>query len=75
MIYLELQDYDKAISEFNLAISINQNTVEAYNNRGLSYYRMKNYDKELADYNKTLEINPNYAYAYNNIGTIYFDKI
>jgi len=40
--------------------------ANAYNNRGMTYYKQKAYDKAIADFTKAIELNPDLAVAYNN---------
>jgi len=72
-VYQYLEQYDKAISDYNKAIELNPNYAKAYNNRGVAYDDLKQYDKAISDYTKALELNPNYAEAYNNRGLVYSD--
>ena len=52
-------DYDIAMSDYNKAIEINPNYVDAYNNRGNIYSQGKGeYDNAIPDYDKAIEINP-----------------
>lgn len=64
-------DYEQAISEYNKAISLNPNYVDAYNNRGLAYAEQGNYAQAISDLNKAISLDPNYANAYNNRGYTY----
>jgi tetratricopeptide (TPR) repeat protein len=70
-IYSQKGQYDKAISDYNKALEINPNYVEAYNNRANIYYKQGQYDKAISDYNKAIEINTSFSYAYNNRGNVY----
>jgi Flp pilus assembly protein TadD len=46
--------------------------AEAYNHRGIAYYKQGQYDQAIADYTKALEINPKYADVYNNRAYAYY---
>jgi len=62
-----------AISDFNKAIEINPNYLEAFYNRGLCKQLLEDYDQAIIDFNKAIEINPNYErihYIYNNRGIV-----
>ena len=67
------KDYQGSIFKYSEAIKLDPDYVEAYNNRGVSYYDLENYKDAIADYNKVIQLNPNYATAYNNRGLIYED--
>ena len=56
------------------AIELNPEFAEAYNNRGLAYYRKSDYDRAIIDLNKAIEIKPQYAEAYNNRSVAYYGK-
>jgi len=50
---------EKAIECFDKAIELDPNYAEAYNNRGLVYYRCLNqYERAIEDFNKSIELNP-----------------
>jgi tetratricopeptide (TPR) repeat protein len=67
-VYYRSEDYDRAIAEYDNALHINPNFVEAYTGRGNAYYRSGNYDQAIEDYNEALRINPDFVEAYNNRG-------
>lgn len=52
-------DYESAIEEFNRAIEINPNFVDAYYQRGLAQFDLGKRQNAIADYTKALSINPN----------------
>ncbi|MBW4430900.1 MAG: tetratricopeptide repeat protein [Pelatocladus maniniholoensis HA4357-MV3] len=56
-------DYQGAIADFNQALQMNPNYVEAWTNRGDVYLQMGDYQAALADYNQALSINPNFTAA------------
>ena len=61
----EKGDYQGAIADYNKAIEINPQYVNAYYNRGVAKYRSKDYQGAIADYTKVIEINPQFASAYS----------
>ena len=63
--------YDKAIEDYNKAITINPNYANAYYNRGVAYGNKGQIDRAIEDFNKAISINPNYAGAYYNRGLAY----
>ncbi|MBS1771455.1 MAG: tetratricopeptide repeat protein [Bacteroidetes bacterium] len=68
VIWNDKGEYDKAIADYNEAIKISVNYVDAYNNRGNSWSNKREYDKAIADYNEAIKINPNDADLYYNRG-------
>jgi tetratricopeptide (TPR) repeat protein len=64
----------KAADYWGRAISNNQNTVEAYNNRGLAYHELKHYDRAIKDYSQAIKLDPGHAAAYNNRGNSYYER-
>jgi len=64
----ELQDYQRAIADYDQAISLNPNDASAYYNRGLARYKLEDYQGAIADYNQAISLNPNDASAYYNRG-------
>ena len=69
--YAHEGQYDKAIEEYNTAISINPNHADAYSNRGIAYGMKGQHDKAIEDFNTAISIDPNLAQAYFNRGVIY----
>jgi tetratricopeptide (TPR) repeat protein len=72
--------YDEAIEEYNKAIELNPEFVEAYQKRGGIYNAEKNeFDKAIADFDKAIKLDPEFALAYTGRGMAYafkheFDK-
>nr|MDJ0659935.1 tetratricopeptide repeat protein [Crocosphaera sp.] len=67
------EEYQKAITDYNQAISLNPNDADAYYNRGFAYSQLGENQKAIADYNQTISLNPNYTNAYYNRGTVYHE--
>jgi tetratricopeptide (TPR) repeat protein len=63
-------DYDKAISDYNRAISCCPDDAVDFNNRGYDWYKKGDVDHAIADYNQALAICPKYGAAYSNRGVI-----
>jgi len=75
--YFRKGDYDRAIFDYDQALSIDPNYKTAYylyENRGTAYLMKGDYERAIADYHQALRINPNDANAYYNRGTAYFNK-
>ena len=66
--------YDQAISDFSLAIEANPKYFQAFNSRGIAYYRKGQYDLAIADYSSAIELNSKDAMLYYNRGVSYANK-
>ena len=72
--YIDKDNYDKALENFNMAILLNPLFSEAYFSRALTYYKLKEYDKAVEDYTKATEYDPKNPTIYNNRGDCYYRK-
>ncbi len=72
VLYFELNDYDNALTDFNIAISHNTLDSNCYFDRGLIYLNRLKLDSALKDFNKALTINPTFNKAIGNRATAYF---
>jgi len=70
-IYLEQENWDKAIENFNSAIKLEPGNHLHYFHRGLTYHRMQKYDEAIKDYNKSLEISPTVPATHANLANCY----
>ena len=62
-----------AVDYWTRAISKKQNTVQAYNNRGIAYHELKQYKKAIKDYSQAIKLDPAFVSAYNNRGNSYYE--
>ena len=69
----KFQNPRKAVSYWGRAISQKQNTVQAYNNRGLAYSELKQHQKAIKDYSQAIKLDPAHVTAYNNRGNSYYE--
>ncbi len=74
VVYSNMGEHDKALSDFEQALSINPNYENAYNNRGVAYVNLGEFDKAMSDFNQALRIDSSHADAYNNRGNAYLRK-
>ncbi len=59
-----------AISEYDHALRLNKNNVEALVNRGAIYYRLHSYAVAKDNFNQALRLDPSQPQALNNLGLI-----
>jgi tetratricopeptide (TPR) repeat protein len=69
--YYGLKQHERAIEDYNKAITLNPNLAQAYNNRGLAYAGLNEHERAIEDYNKAITLNPNLAETYHNRGNAY----
>jgi tetratricopeptide (TPR) repeat protein len=79
--FMEQGDYDQAISEYTLAIELDEDYPEiqnklavAYSDRGKSFIDIEEWDNAIADLDKAIELYPEFDNAYNIRGTAYLGK-
>lgn len=73
--YLNIQQYDKALTCFDRAINLNPEYADAYFNQAKTFRAQQRYQDAIDSYSKCITINPEYAEAYSNRGTIYLDDL
>jgi tetratricopeptide (TPR) repeat protein len=67
-------EYDKAIADYNVAISLLPNDYHAYDNRAVAYTNQEKYDLALRDYKTALGLSPNNATLFNNRAAIFIAR-
>lgn len=63
---LDLQNLFGAISRYTDAIELDPNTIDAYQGRGLAYYRNEQFEEALADFTTAIDLDPTLIDAYFN---------
>lgn len=69
--YYNLQQYQRAIQDYDRTIQLDPNDAMAFNNRGSSYYYLKQYQRAIQDYDQAIQLDPNFAMAYTGRGSCY----
>jgi len=72
--YVKKQAYDKALTQFNLAIKADPDFSLAHNNIGNIHFLRRDYDKALASWQRAVETDPENPMPYYNIGLILQSK-
>jgi tetratricopeptide (TPR) repeat protein len=66
--YRALGDNARALDDYNEALRLDPDHINAYNGRGNVYSDMGNAARAIEDYNRALELDPGYVLAYNGRG-------
>ncbi len=81
LVYVRMADYfrakeqvDSALKEYEKALELDSNLVEALVDRGHVYSEKNDLDLAIKDLNKALGLNPKCVDAYNNRGAVYWKK-
>lgn len=72
--YLNKQDYDRAIADYDQSLRLNPKYIKALGNRGLTYAHKKDYDRAIADYNEVIRLNPKIFAGFYNRANAYANK-
>lgn len=70
--FYQNEDFDQAITYYDLAIRENSGLGRAFNNRALAYAAKGETDKALADLDEAVRLLPASALPHNNLGAIHF---
>ena len=62
---------DEAIAQYQKALEINPDYMEAHNNLGNAFARLGRFEEAMAQYRKALEIKPDYVEAHYNLGVTF----
>jgi tetratricopeptide (TPR) repeat protein len=71
-IYADAQQYEKAIEQFKLAISLNPRLFEAHTNLGHVHAWNGQFDEAIAALKEAAQIDPSNAKAHFNLGRVYY---
>ena len=65
--WLGAAQFEKAVADFDKALSLNPKDVLAYNNRGVARQDSGDYEKAIIDFEQALKLDPDFALAHNNL--------
>jgi tetratricopeptide (TPR) repeat protein len=65
---------EPAIAEFNRAIALNPENVEAYASRGFARIKLGQFEQGIADYDQAIELAPDHPMLYNDRGFAYAEQ-
>jgi tetratricopeptide (TPR) repeat protein len=66
--FSEIQEYDRAILDYDQAIRLKPDYAEAHNNRGYAYYWKGDATHAIADYSQAIELRPNRVSSFPSPG-------
>lgn len=69
--FRDLEQYEDAIDCYSIAIRMQPNIAEFYNNRGFALDRLSKYADAISDYDKAIALDPQIPNFYNNRGFAY----
>ncbi len=65
--------YNEALVDLSEAVRLDDHDVDAYFNRGLTYYRLHKIEKAIEDFTMAITLNNEFIEAYVNRGNIYLE--
>jgi uncharacterized protein (TIGR02145 family) len=73
-VYYYMQDYNKALEDFNQQVFLDGKNPIAYYNRGSAKDMLKDFSGSISDYKQAIIYKPDFSMAYNNIGWAKFEQ-
>jgi tetratricopeptide (TPR) repeat protein len=71
--FYQLRRYQEALKQYNEAVRLNPQYVEAYANRGATFDALNNPTRAVQDYSTAIQLKPSLTYAYRNRAAAYCD--
>ncbi|MBF0280100.1 MAG: tetratricopeptide repeat protein [SAR324 cluster bacterium] len=68
---IELQQYHKAVEDYDNAVRLGFQSAILYNNRGFAHKTLHQYPKALADFSEAIRLDPRFARSYQHRAAIY----
>lgn len=72
--YSRMQEYDRAVQDFDEAIRLDPDFLNAFFQRGDAYLARQDYDRAIRDYDAVIQLDPNDAIAFKYRGDAYLAK-
>lgn len=72
--YLDKGELDRAIADYDQAITIDATSAVSFYGRAAAYFAKKQNDNAIDDLTRSLALDPNFAVAYNGRGNAYAAK-
>ena len=69
--YQESGEHGLAIQQYDKAIDLDPNYLDAYNNRGNAYFDLGEHRRAIEDFDRAIELDPSDAIVYFNRGNTY----
>ena len=73
-VFFNLNNYEKAIDQWEKAIKIDPKFVDGLNNLGNALSKIKKFDEAINYLNKALKLKPNFFETHYTLGEIFFEK-
>ena len=70
--YFSKGEFERAIRDFDDAISAKPNNPVLYHNRGMAFYNKGDNEAAIRSYDQAISIHPKYAAAYNDRANVFF---
>ena len=74
MAYLDKDQVDRAIADFDAAIKIEPDYGPGFRNRADAYYRKDELDRAIADYDDAIRLDPEDSYAFRHRGIVFYHQ-
>jgi tetratricopeptide (TPR) repeat protein len=72
--YATLNQYQRAIEDFNETIRLKPGYATGYYNLGIIYAGLGQYKKAIEEYNEAIRLKPDFTIAYGNRGVLYLNQ-
>jgi protein O-mannosyl-transferase len=69
--FVEQGDYEKALADYDRALTLYPSYGPGYNDRGVTYFRQQKYQQAIADFTKAIQLAPEKTQSYINRGDVY----
>jgi protein O-mannosyl-transferase len=73
LVYWNLKRSEEALNEYQVALTLNPDYLEAHNNIGMAYQGLRRFEEAIREYQTALTLEPGFTPAYYNLGTVYHD--